>query len=127
MHEVKYQYFGNQKRTFDEPDKNGWYYLYASRKTEMEKGKFYYVPLGISIEVPSWAEAIIVPATHLLQMGILHQHSFSIFNDGNHGLADELRFPCYALWDTKVNYNDSIARIRFKEKPKLLRLQEVRE
>lgn len=103
-------------------EKSDWIDLRASEDTELKKGEFKLIPLGVAIKLPEGYEAHIVPRSSTYKnFGIIQANGIGIVDNSYCGDNDMWRMPVIALRDTKVCVNDRICQFRiFKIQPKLI-------
>ncbi len=99
-----------------------WIDLRSAADTEMKKGEFKLIPLGIAAQLPSGYEAHIVPRSSTFKnFGIIQTNHMGIIDESYCGDNDEWKFPAYALRDTVIHKNDRICQFRImRHQPKII-------
>lgn len=100
--------------------------LRAAETVEMKAGEYRLISLGISMELPSGYEAIVVPRSSTFKnFGIIQANSIGVIDQSYSGINDIWMFPAIALRDTKINFNDRICQFRIQKNQPQIQFKEV--
>ena len=98
-------------------DKGDWIDLRAAEDMKLWAGHDYYIPLGISVELPEGYEAHIAPRSSAFKRwGIIQANSVGVIDHSYCGDNDIWMMPVYATRFTKIHKNDRICQFRIVEK-----------
>ena len=107
-------------------DKGDWIDLRAAEDMKLWAGHDYYIPLGISVELPEGYEAHIAPRSSAFKRwGIIQANSVSVIDHSYCGDNDIWMMPVYATRFTKIHKNDRICQFRIVEKQPHLEFEVV--
>ena len=107
-------------------DKGDWIDLRAAEDMKLWAGHDYYIPLGISVELPDGYEAHIAPRSSAFKRwGIIQANSVGVIDNSYCGDNDIWMMPVYATRDTYINKNDRICQFRIVEKQPHLEFETV--
>lgn len=96
--------------------KSDWVDLRCAETMTLEAGKFYMIPLGVAIKLPSDFEAHVVPRSSTFKnYGLIQTNSMGIIDNTYCGDNDQWMLPVYATRDTVIHFNDRIAQFRIVE------------
>ncbi|MCR5469073.1 MAG: dUTP diphosphatase [Lachnospiraceae bacterium] len=114
---IKIKYFDDEIERLEYIDgKSDWIDLRVSERTELKKGDFKLIPLGVAMELPKGYEAHIVPRSSTFKnYGILQANSCGIVDGSYCGDNDMWRMPVYATRDVVLEKNDRICQFRIFE------------
>ena len=127
MLNIKIKYFTDIEK-IKTIEKGDWIDLRAAETTELKKGEFKLIPLGIGMELPEGYEAHVVPRSSTYKnFKIIETNSMGIIDNSYCGDNDQWFFPAYALEDTIINKNDRICQFRIVEKQPKIQFEEVNE
>ena len=127
MLNIKIKYFTDIEK-IKTIEKGDWIDLRAAETTELKKGEFKLIPLGIGMELPEGYEAHVVPRSSTYKnFKIIETNSMGIIDNSYCGDNDQWFFPAYALEDTIINKNDRICQFRIIEKQPKIQFEEVNE
>lgn len=127
MLNIKIKYFTDIEK-IKTIEKGDWIDLRAAETTELKKGEFELIPLGIGMELPEGYEAHVVPRSSTYKnFKIIETNSMGIIDNSYCGDNDQWFFPAYALEDTIINKNDRICQFRIIEKQPKIEFEEVKE
>ena len=114
MLKVYIRYFSEDIRRIEFiAGKSDWYDLSASERTELKKGDFALIPLGVAMKLPDGYEAHLVPRSSTFKnFGLLQTNGIGIVDNSYCGDNDMWRMPVYATRDTVVEKGDRIAQFR---------------
>ena len=127
MLNIKIKYFTDIEK-IKTIEKGDWIDLRAAETTELKKGEFKLIPLGIGMELPEGYEAHVVPRSSTYKnFKIIETNSMGIIDNSYCGDNDQWFFPAYALEDTIINKNDRICQFRIVEKQPKINFEEVNE
>ena len=123
MQTIKIKYFSDEieKLTYIE-GKSDWIDLRAARKTELKKGEFALIPLGVGMQLPGGYEAHVIPRSSTYKnFGIIQTNSCGLIDESYCGDHDQWYFPALAVRDTVIHVNDRICQFRIiRHQPELL-------
>ena len=98
-------------------DKGDWIDLRAAEDMKLWAGHDYYIPLGISVELPEGYEAHIAPCSSAFKRwGIIQANSVGVIDNSYCGDNDIWMMPVYATRFTKIHKNDRICQFRIIRK-----------
>lgn len=123
METIKIKYFTDKIDKLEYIDgKSDWIDLRAAESTDLKKGEFKLIPLGIAMELPKGYEAHIVPRSSTFKnFGIIQTNHQGVVDCSYCGDHDQWLMPVYALRDTHIEVNDRICQFRIIEnQPKLI-------
>lgn len=107
-------------------DKGDWIDLRAAEDMKLWAGHDYYIPLGISVELPDGYEAHIAPRSSAFKRwGIIQANSVGVIDHSYCGDNDIWMMPVYATRFTKIHKNDRICQFRIIEKQPHLEFEVV--
>ena len=107
-------------------DKGDWIDLRAAEDMKLWAGHDYYIPLGISVELPEGYEAHIAPRSSAFKRwGIIQANSVGVIDNSYCGDNDIWMMPVYATRFTKIHKNDRICQFRIVEKQPHLEFETV--
>ena len=107
-------------------DKGDWIDLRAAEDMKLWAGHDYYIPLGISVELPEGYEAHIAPRSSAFKRwGIIQANSVGVIDNSYCGDNDIWMMPVYATRFTKIHKNDRICQFRIVEKQPHLEFEVV--
>ena len=94
-----------------------WVDIRAAETVEMKKGDFRIISLGISMRLPTGAEAYVLPRSSTYKnFGIILANGMGIIDSTYCGDDDIWGFPAIALRDTVIHKGDRIAQFRIMQK-----------
>ena len=123
MEHIKIQYLDDTVERLRYIDgKSDWIDLRAAEDTELKKGEFRLIPLGVAMQLPEGYEAHIVPRSSTYKnFGIIQTNHTGIVDNSYCGPNDWWYMPAYALRDTVIHKNDRICQFRIvKNQPPLI-------
>ena len=107
-------------------DKGDWIDLRAAEDMKLRAGHDYYIPLGISVELPEGYEAHIAPRSSTFKnWGIIQTNSVGVIDNSYCGNNDIWMMPVYATRFTEIKKNDRICQFRIVEKQPHLEFETV--
>lgn len=107
-------------------EKGDWIDLRASEDMVLRPGFSYYIPLGISVELPEGYEAHIAPRSSTFKnWGIIQTNSVGVIDNSYFGDNDIWMMPVYATRSTEIKKNDRICQFRIVEKQPHLEFETV--
>ena len=103
-------------------DKGDWIDLRAAEDMKLWAGHDYYIPLGISVELPEGYEAHISPRSSAFKRwGIIQANSVGVIDNSYCGDNDIWMMPVYATRFTKIHKNDRICQFRIiRKQPEIM-------
>lgn len=123
METIKIKYLTDKIDKLEYIDgKSDWIDLRAAESTDLKKGEFKLIPLGIAMELPKGYEAHIVPRSSTFKnFGIIQTNHQGVVDCSYCGDHDQWFMPVYALRDTHIEVNDRICQFRiFENQPRIL-------
>lgn len=123
---IKIKYFSDEIQKLDYIDgKSDWIDLRAAEETELKKGDFKLIPLGVAMELPEGYEAHVVPrSSSFKNWGFLQVNSMGVIDGSYCGDNDMWYLPVYATRDARIQVNDRICQFRIMENQPRIRFQE---
>lgn len=107
-------------------EKGDWVDLRASKDMVLLPGFNYYIPLGISVELPEGYEAHVAPRSSTFKnWGIIQTNSVGIIDNSYCGDNDIWMMPVYATRFTEIKKNDRVCQFRIVEKQPHLEFETV--
>lgn len=107
-------------------DKGDWIDLRAAEDMKLWAGHDYYIPLGISVELPEGYEAHIAPRSSAFKRwGIIQANSVGVIDHSYCGDNDIWMMPVYATRFAEIKKNDRICQFRIIEKQPHLEFETV--
>ena len=107
-------------------EKSDWIDLRCAERTEMKKGEYKLLRLGIGMEIPKGYEALVVPRSSTpSKFGIILANSIGVIDNSYNGDTDQWRFPAIAIRDTVIEKGDRICQFRIIENQPELEFEEV--
>ena len=107
-------------------DKGDWVDLRAAQDMKLWGGYYYYIPLGISVELPEGYEAHVAPRSSTFKnWGIIQTNSVGVIDNSYCGDNDIWMMPVYATRFTEIKKNDRICQFRIIEKQPHLEFETV--
>ena len=107
-------------------DKGDWVDLRAAQDMKLWEGCSYYIPLGISVELPEGYEAHVAPRSSTFKnWGIIQTNSVGVIDNSYCGDNDIWMMPVYATRFTEIKKNDRICQFRIVEKQPHLEFETV--
>ena len=106
--------------------KSDWIDLRAAEDTELKKGEFKLISLGVAMKLPKGYEAHIVPRSSTYKnFGIIQANHMGIIDESYCGDNDFWRFPAIAMRDTIIHKNDRICQFRIMKHQPFIEFEEV--
>ncbi len=121
--ELKIHYHRDKYKDFTyEIEKHGNFYdLAAAESMKLEAGKYYMIPLGISIYLPDNYYAILLPrSSSFKKYGIIVANSMGIIDSNYRSLEDQWYLAVYATKDTTIEANERIAQFSICNETKFI-------
>ena len=107
-------------------EKGDWVDLRAAEDMKLWGGYYYYIPLGISVELPEGYEAHVAPRSSTFKnWGIIQTNSVGIIDNSYCGDNDIWMMPVYATRFTEIKKNDRVCQFRIVEKQPHLEFETV--
>lgn len=83
--------------------------LRASKNIKLNKGDFYYIPLGVVMQLPKGFKGVAMPRSSTFKnFKVIQSNSIGIIDQQYCGPKDEWHFPALAMRNTKINAGDRI-------------------
>lgn len=96
--------------------RSDWIDLRAAEDVTLEKGRLYYIPLGVAIELPKSYEALVAPRSSTPRnFFILMANSIGVIDETFRGDNDQWCMPAYAIQDTEIKKGERICQFRIIE------------
>ena len=106
--------------------KSDWIDLRSAEDTELKKGEFKLINLGVAMKLPKGYEAHIVPRSSTYKnFGIIQANHMGIIDESYCGDNDFWRFPALAMRDTIIHKNDRICQFRIMKHQPFIEFEEV--
>lgn len=94
-----------------------WIDLRVAEDVELKAGDFKVISLGVSMELPSGYEAVIIPRSSTFKTwGILQTNHFGLIDNSYCGDTDIWMFPALATRDVLIEKNSRICQFRIQKK-----------
>lgn len=107
-------------------EKGDWVDLRAAEDMKLWGGYYYYIPLGISVELPEGYEAHVAPRSSTFKnWGIIQTNSVGVIDNSYCGDNDIWMMPVYATRFTEIKKNDRVCQFRIVEKQPHLEFETV--
>ena len=107
-------------------EKGDWVDLRAAEDMKLWGGYYYYIPLGISVELPEGYEAHVAPRSSTFKnWGIIQTNSVGVIDNSYCGNNDIWMMPVYATRFAEIKKNDRICQFRIVEKQPHLEFETV--
>ena len=107
-------------------EKGDWIDLRAAEDMKLWGGYYYYIPLGISVELPEGYEAHVAPRSSTFKnWGIIQTNSVGVIDNSYCGDNDIWMMPVYATRFAEIQKNDRICQFRIVEKQPHLEFETV--
>ena len=107
-------------------EKGDWVDLRAAKDMKLRAGNIYYIPLGISVELPEGYEAHVAPRSSTFKnWGIIQTNSVGVIDNSYCGDNDIWMMPVYATRFAEIKKNDRICQFRIVEKQPHLEFETV--
>lgn len=107
-------------------EKGDWVDLRAAEDMKLWGGYYYYIPLGISVELPEGYEAHVAPRSSTFKnWGIIQTNSVGIIDNSYCGDNDIWMMPVYATRFTEIKKNDRVCQFRIVKKQPHLEFETV--
>lgn len=118
--DIKIKYFYGAHKL--ELNPNGdWIDLYTNEDVWLEEGDYFYVSLGVAMELPEGYEAIIAPRSSTFKnWGLLQANSIGVVDNSFNGPDDEWKLPVYSTREVHIPKDTRLCQFRIiKNQPKL--------
>ncbi|MBR1780706.1 MAG: dUTP diphosphatase [Oscillospiraceae bacterium] len=110
--QIKY-FYPDMERLAYIGGKSDWIDLRCAERTELKRGEFRLIPLGVGMRLPAGYEAHVVPRSSTFKnWGILQTNSMGVIDESYCGDNDQWRLPVYATRDTVIEAGDRICQFR---------------
>lgn len=107
-------------------EEGNWIDLRCGENISLKKGDFYKIPLGISMKLPKFHEALVVPRSSTYgKYGLIQVNSIGIIDNSYSGDDDEWLFPVIATKDINIDKNTRLCQFRIIERMSYLEFVEV--
>lgn len=124
--EIKIKYFDNEIDKINTIEVGDWIDLRCAETTEMKKGEFKYIPLGIGMILPEGYEAHAVPRSSTYKnFKVIQANHMGVIDCSYCGDNDQWVFPAIAMEDTVIPKNSRICQFRIVENQPKIKFIEV--
>lgn len=90
-----------------------WIDLRCGKRTELKKGEYAQIPLGVAMQLPEGYEAHIIPRSSTFRKyKVILANSYGLIDNSYCGDNDEWTFPVYATESTVIPMNERICQFR---------------
>jgi dUTP pyrophosphatase len=94
-----------------------WIDLRCAETVRMQKGEYYELSLGVSMELPPGYEAVVIPRSSTYKRwGILQANQVGLIDNSYCGDNDIWHFPAIATRDVVIEENSRICQFRIQRK-----------
>ncbi len=125
MIKIKYHSDEIEKLTYID-GKSDWIDLRSAEHVELKKGDFRLIKLGVSMQLPTGYEALIVPRSSTFKnFGIIQTNHMGVVDESYCGDDDQWMMPVLAVRDTEINVNDRICQFRIQKHQPQIDFEEV--
>lgn len=101
----------------EKTDNGDWIDLRAAEDVDMKAGDFKLISLGVSMQLPSGYEALIVPRSSTFKhWGIIQTNHCGVIDNSYCGDNDIWMFPALATRDVLIEKNSRICQFRIQKK-----------
>ena len=113
---IKVNYHGSPYELKMTPN-GDWCDLYLAEDTIMHEGRFKYLSMGISMELPQGYEAIMAPRSSTFKRwGILQANSIGVIDNSYNGDDDIWMMPAYATRYVEIPAGTRLCQFRIQKK-----------
>lgn len=124
--QVKIKYHTDTLVRVSKLEQGDWIDLRAAANIEMEKGKQYLVPLGISMKIPYGFEAHVVPrSSSYKNYKVIQTNGIGILDNSYCGDGDQWFWPVIAMENTFIVENDRVAQFKIVPRMPIVEFLEV--
>ena len=117
MVKIKIKYHDAELIPIEKIKIGDWIDLRAAKTVVLEKGRFYKIPLGVSMQLPDDYEAHIVPrSSTFVNWGVIQTNGMGIIDNSYSGDDDIWMFPAFATKNAVIVKNDRICQFRIMKK-----------
>lgn len=117
VNKLKVRYHGSNMCKIEKIKQGDWVDLRTANTTEIKKGEFKLIPLGISVQLPRGYEAHIVPRSSTYKnYKVIQTNGIGIIDESYNGDDDQWMMPVYALEDTVIPFNERVCQFRVVKK-----------
>lgn len=103
-----------------------WIDMRCGEETELKKGEYKMIPLGVAMQLPKGFEAIVLPRSSTFKnYKVILVNSMGVIDETYNGDNDEWKFLAYALEDTVIPKNERICQFRIIEHQPEIEFEEV--
>lgn len=100
---------------------------YKEATVYFNKGDFYYLHLGIAVQLPDGFEALVVARSSTFKnYGVFNPGAVGIIDNSYCGNDDEWMFPAYALEETMIESGDRLCQFRIQLSQKATFWQKIK-
>jgi dUTP pyrophosphatase len=126
-HEIKIKYFDDEMPILNRNEKTqDWIDLRSCENVELIPGKFYLIPLGVAMQLPTGYEAHVAPRSSTFKKyGIVQVNSVGVIDESYCGDDDQWFMPVYATRYGNIEKYDRICQFRIMQKMKPVRFDVV--
>ena len=122
---IKYHSSEIEKLTYIE-GKSDWIDLRSAEEVELKQGEFKLIKLGVSMQLPTGYEAVVVPRSSTYKnFGIIQTNHMGVIDETYCGDNDVWMMPVLAVRDTVIHVNDRICQFRIQKHQPQITFEEV--
>lgn len=97
----------------EQKDYGDWIDMRCAERTELKKGEFKLIPLGVAMQLATGWEALLAPRSSTFKnWGIIQTNSVGVIDETYCSSEDQWMMPVYATRDTVIEKNDRICQFR---------------
>lgn len=123
MKDIRIRYFSDKIEKLKYINgKSDWIDLRCAETTQLKKGEYKLIPLGVSMALPEGYEAIVAPRSSTFKnYGIIQTNAGpGVIDNSYRGTEDQWFMPVYATRDVQIEFNDRICQFRIiKNQPQI--------
>lgn len=124
---IRIKYHDDKMPRLRKTEAGDWIDLYTAEDVLLGAGQYKRVSLGVSMELPEWYEALVIPRSSTFEKyGLICSNSVGMIDEAYKGDGDIWQFPVYATRDVFVPKYTRICQFRILQHQPLLSLQEVK-
>ena len=123
--QIKIKYLEGAKK-LEQTDWGDWIDLYVYEDTEVKAGQRTYINLGVAMELPANAEAILAPRSSTFKhWGLIQTNSIGVIDNSYCGDDDIWMMAVYAFKDVTIPAGTRLCQFRIQEKQPKIQFTEV--
>lgn len=114
---IKVKYHDGELEHLYRTEKGDWVDLRSRLNIEAKAGEVYYIPLGVSMELPEGYEAYVMPrSSSFKKFGFIQTNSVGLIDESYKGDSDEWLLPVIFVVDGHIKKGDRICQFRIQKK-----------